>query len=130
METACQAGGDEARAAARRDDLPRHPLVDVLAEPGHRHERPGQAPGRFRRRRSHGAPPGGSLRQAGGIPAHRDGLELKPVIIALTEWGDKWVRPGPVEFRNEADGQPVELRLRRVGDAAEVAIGDVVARRR
>src|SRR5262245_37998072 len=21
------------------------------------------------------------------------GLELKPVIIALTEWGDKWVRP-------------------------------------
>jgi DNA-binding HxlR family transcriptional regulator len=22
------------------------------------------------------------------------GLELKPVIIALTEWGDKWVQPG------------------------------------
>ena len=58
------------------------------------------------------------------------GLELKPVIIALTEWGDKWVQPGPVVFQNESDGQPVELRLRRVGADAQVAIADVVARRR
>jgi DNA-binding HxlR family transcriptional regulator len=58
------------------------------------------------------------------------GLELKPVIIALTEWGDRWVRPGPVVYRNEADGQPVELQLRRVGDDTRVAIADVVARRR
>lgn len=60
----------------------------------------------------------------------RKGLELKPVIIALTEWGDKWVRPGPVEFQNESDGQPVELQLRRVGDDAEIPITDIVARRR
>jgi len=58
------------------------------------------------------------------------GLELKPVIIALTEWGDKWVRPGPVDFRNESDGQPVALQLRGADDDAQVAIGDVVARRR
>jgi DNA-binding HxlR family transcriptional regulator len=58
------------------------------------------------------------------------GLDLKPVIIALTEWGDKWVRPGPVEFRNGADGQPVALHLRRAGDDAPVAVADVVARRR
>jgi DNA-binding HxlR family transcriptional regulator len=58
------------------------------------------------------------------------GLELKPVIIALTEWGDKWVRPGPVLFQNECDGQPVELQLRQVGDDTPVAIADVVARRR
>jgi DNA-binding HxlR family transcriptional regulator len=58
------------------------------------------------------------------------GLELKPVIIALTEWGDKWVQPGPVVFQNESDGQPVELQLRRVGDDAQVAIADIVARRR
>jgi len=57
------------------------------------------------------------------------GLELKPVIIALTEWGDKWVRPGPVGFENRSDGQPVELRLRRVGDDTQVAIADGVARR-
>jgi hypothetical protein len=55
---------------------------------------------------------------------------VKPVIIALTEWGDRWVRPGPVVYRNEADGQPVELQLRRVGDDTRVAIADVVARRR
>ncbi len=58
------------------------------------------------------------------------GLELKPVIIALTEWGDKWVQPGPVVFQNASDSQPVALQLRRVGDDAQVAIGDIVARRR
>ena len=58
------------------------------------------------------------------------GLELKPVIIALTEWGDKWVQPGPVVFQNESDGQPVEVQLRRVGDPTEVAIADVIAQRR
>lgn len=57
------------------------------------------------------------------------GLELKPVIIALTAWGDKWVRPGPVVFRNASDGQPVELRLRRVDDDTPVAVADVVAGR-
>ncbi len=57
------------------------------------------------------------------------GLELKPVIMALTAWGDKWVRPGPVVFRN-GDGQPVELQLRRIGDDGQVAVADVVARRR
>ncbi|MEX0783915.1 MAG: helix-turn-helix domain-containing protein [Dehalococcoidia bacterium] len=58
------------------------------------------------------------------------GLDLKPVIIALTEWGDKYVQPGPVVFYNECDGQPVELQVRRSGDDAAVAISDVVARRR
>jgi DNA-binding HxlR family transcriptional regulator len=58
------------------------------------------------------------------------GLELKPVIIALTEWGDKWVRPGPVAFQNKSDGQPVQLQVRRVGDDTPVAVADVVARRR
>lgn len=60
----------------------------------------------------------------------RKGLELKPVIIALTEWGDKWVGPGPVVFRNESDGRRVELQLRRAGDGAKVGVADVVARRR
>lgn len=60
----------------------------------------------------------------------RKGLELKPAIIALTEWGDKWVRPGPVVFQSGADGRPVELQLRRAGDDVPVDIGDVVARRR
>jgi DNA-binding HxlR family transcriptional regulator len=58
------------------------------------------------------------------------GLELKPVIIALAAWGDKWVRPGPVVYQTSSDGQPIELQLRRVGDDAKVAVSDVVARPR
>lgn len=59
----------------------------------------------------------------------RKGLELKPVIVALTEWGDRWVRAGPVEFRT-GDGQPVELQLRGAADGARLGVEDVVARRR
>jgi DNA-binding HxlR family transcriptional regulator len=73
--------------------------------------------------------PGASGEQAEYVLTQK-GLELKPVIIALTEWGDKWLRPGPVVFRNESDGRPVELQLRRAGDDAQVAVADVVARRR
>jgi DNA-binding HxlR family transcriptional regulator len=58
------------------------------------------------------------------------GLELKPVIIALTEWGDKWLQPGPVVFQTESEGAPVALQLRRGDDDAEVGVADVVARRR
>jgi DNA-binding HxlR family transcriptional regulator len=57
------------------------------------------------------------------------GLELKPVIIALTAWGDKRVRPGPVVFRTD-DGRPVELQLRQVDDDRVVGVADVVAKRR
>lgn len=75
-------------------------------------------------------------RQPGASGEHAEylltqkGLELKPVIIALTEWGDKWVQPGPVVFQNESDGQPVELQLRGVGNDTQAATADVVARRR
>jgi len=58
------------------------------------------------------------------------GLGLKPVIIALTEWGDRWLRPGPVVFLDEADGEPVGLQLRRAGDDARVGVAGVVARQR
>jgi DNA-binding HxlR family transcriptional regulator len=58
------------------------------------------------------------------------GLELKPVIMSLTAWGDKWVRPGPVVFRNESDRRPVELQLRVIGQYTPVAVADVVAVRR
>jgi len=73
--------------------------------------------------------PGASGEQAEYLLTQK-GLELKPVIIALTEWGDKWVQPGPVVFQNESDGQPVELQLRRADDDTPVAVADVVARRR
>ena len=43
-------------------------------------------------------------------PNHREyvltekGQDFKPVIVALTRWGDKWIGPGPVEFVHEACG--------------------------
>lgn len=73
-------------------------------------------------------PPEGLGEQAEYLLTQK-GLELKPVIMALTAWGDKWVRPGPVVFRNESDGQPVELQLRLIGDDTQIAVADVVAGR-
>jgi DNA-binding HxlR family transcriptional regulator len=58
------------------------------------------------------------------------GLELKPVLVALAQWGDKWLGPGPVVFRTESDGQPVALDLRRCADGTPVAVADVIAERR
>jgi DNA-binding HxlR family transcriptional regulator len=79
--------------------------------------------------------PGASGEQAEYVLTQK-GLELKPALIALAEWGDKWVRPGPVVFQHRSDGRPVEIQLRRVGRVgragadAKVAIADVVARPR
>jgi len=58
------------------------------------------------------------------------GLELKPAIMALAAWGDKWVRPGPVVFQTGSDGQPVEVQLRGITADAPVAVADVVVRQR
>jgi DNA-binding HxlR family transcriptional regulator len=72
-------------------------------------------------------------RRSGGQAEYvltQKGLELKPVIIALTEWGDKWVQPGPVVYQTEADGKRVELQLRKAGDDKQVGIADVIARLR
>ncbi|WP_200835048.1 winged helix-turn-helix transcriptional regulator [Phyllobacterium salinisoli] len=73
--------------------------------------------------------PGATGEQADYLLTQK-GQALKPVIIALTAWGDKWVQPGPVVFESNFDGQPVELQLRRAGGDEEVAIADVVARQR
>jgi DNA-binding HxlR family transcriptional regulator len=74
-------------------------------------------------------PPGAS----GGEPEYlltRKGLALKPVLMALTEWGDKWLQPGPIVFQHATDGRRVELQLRRLSDDKRVSPADVVVRRR
>ena len=67
--------------------------------------------------------------QPEGKPAEylvtQEGMELKSVIIALTEWGDKWLKPGPAVFL--IDGEPVRLEFRRVSDDTRVEAADVVA---
>src|SRR5436190_4739362 len=56
----------------------------------------------------------------------RKGLELLPTIVALTEWGDKWVRPGPIEYKSRS-GQPVEMQIRGKTSGTKIDVADVVA---
>lgn len=51
------------------------------------------------------------------------GLDLKPVVVALTEWGDKWVGLGPVVFVHEGCGGRVvqELRCEACSDTPDLA---------
>jgi len=73
---------------------------------------------------------------AGPHPEHREyhltekGSELKPVVIALTEWGDKWVGPGPVVFEHKDCGGRVALELRCTACKKAPKLTDVVAKRR
>jgi DNA-binding HxlR family transcriptional regulator len=60
----------------------------------------------------------------------RKGLELKPVLVALTEWGDRWVAPGPVVYVDGTGESAVGLRLLRDGDRAAVDVSEVTVRRR
>ncbi len=58
----------------------------------------------------------------------RKGLELKPVLMALTEWGDAWIGPGPIAY---TDGErPVAVRLMPEGDDRPVDVAQVAVRRR
>jgi DNA-binding HxlR family transcriptional regulator len=43
----------------------------------------------------------------------RKGLDLQPVIVALTEWGDRWAAPQgpPIIYRHEVCGGRVHHRL-------------------
>jgi DNA-binding HxlR family transcriptional regulator len=59
----------------------------------------------------------------------RKGLELKPVIVALTVWGDKWVGPGPVVYVDR-DGKPVTQQLALEGGDVAIDVAEVGVRRR
>lgn len=55
-------------------------------------------------------------RVTGGHPEYLltdKGLDLKPVILALTEWGDRWAAPDgpPVTYRHSGCGGKVAVRL-------------------
>lgn len=72
--------------------------------------------------------------RVGSRPDHREyhltrkGLELKPVVMALTAWGDKWLGPGPVTFQHRSAAAPVTLELQSAG--APIDVADVIAVRR
>jgi len=59
------------------------------------------------------------------------GAELLPVVVALMQWGDRWLQPtgAPVELRHAGCGEVVHAQLRCAaghpvpGDALELAAG-------
>lgn len=69
-------------------------------------------------------------------PDHHDyvptdmGMSLKPVVIALTAWGDRWIGPGPVAFTHDDCGGTVTLLPRCTTCAKEVAPSAISASRR
>ncbi len=40
------------------------------------------------------------------------GAEFFPVLAALMQWGGRWVRPAPLEFRHRGCGETVHAELR------------------
>ncbi len=59
----------------------------------------------------------------------RKGRELGTVIVALTEWGDRWAAPQgpPVLFEHEGCGGPVHVHARCDDCGREPAPADLVA---
>ena len=60
----------------------------------------------------------------------KKGLDFKPVIIALTEWGDRWAAPEgrPIEYQHDACGGHVRTILHCDRCQSELGVGDVIAR--
>lgn len=58
------------------------------------------------------------------------GRDMKAVVVALTEWGDKWLGPGPVAFHDSGNGRKVSLRFMADDVTREVPPDIVVAQRR
>jgi DNA-binding HxlR family transcriptional regulator len=57
------------------------------------------------------------------------GTDFLPALVALTQWGDRWLQPdgAPIELRHDGCGEPVSAQLRC---AHGHAVGDVSAVRR
>jgi DNA-binding HxlR family transcriptional regulator len=59
------------------------------------------------------------------------GLDFKPVIIALTEWGDRWAAPDgpPIIYQHEGCGGRIEQHLNCKTCDSDVKAKDVVAKK-
>jgi len=69
-----------------------------------------------------------------GHPEYRltdKGLDFKPVIVALTAWGDRWAAPdgAPIAYGHEGCEGVVHSRLRCDACGKELAADEVVARK-
>jgi DNA-binding HxlR family transcriptional regulator len=55
------------------------------------------------------------------------GMSLKPVVMSLTAWGDRWIRPGPVVFTHDECGGSVEHVLRCPSCDCDPALSAITA---
>jgi DNA-binding HxlR family transcriptional regulator len=67
-------------------------------------------------------------RDGGEYHLTEKGLDLKPVIIALTAWGDKWIGPGPIVYVHEGCGGEIGQNLRCAACGREPGLADIVGR--
>jgi DNA-binding HxlR family transcriptional regulator len=58
------------------------------------------------------------------------GTTLKPVVVALARWGDRWIGTGPARFVHDACGTEVRQVFWCAGCGGEVQPIDVQVRRR
>ena len=58
------------------------------------------------------------------------GVDMKPVIMALTVWGDRWLGPGPIAFHHGKDGGAGALETRCFKCGETVSATDVIVKRR
>jgi DNA-binding HxlR family transcriptional regulator len=60
----------------------------------------------------------------------RQGLELQPVIVALTEWGDRWAAPNgpPIVYEHDGCGGRIRRHLRCEACGAAPAPAQIGAR--
>lgn len=73
-------------------------------------------------------------REGGPHSEHREyrlteqGQELKPLVLALSAWGAKWTKPGPMIYAHKdcAGGGEVELRMRCTACNATPSLSDVI----
>lgn len=56
--------------------------------------------------------------------------DLVPVLIAATDWGEKWGRPGPIDYVERATGDAVELQLVHADSGKPVAPENIAVRLR
>lgn len=59
------------------------------------------------------------------------GLDFKPVLVALTAWGDRWSAPDgpPIAFEHDGCGGAVQVKLECQKCKKAARVGDVLARR-
>ncbi len=79
----------------------------------------------------------GLMTTSKGESEHREyhltpkGLDFKPVIMALTEWGDQWAAPDgpPIAYEHEGCGGRIEQPLHCRSCQGPVRVKNVIARK-